>query len=246
MAAVYYNGFKLSNEVQAMMISKQELIDALPQQMRKGMNDATYATLAQALSDPDELQRFKENFISFSTALKDGKYSVQQYIDAVKYVSFKKMGLTNLESFRRTFPAKIKRYAAEGKSDACINSFVSGYNQTKIVTRIFDQSMIPVHVLNQDAVQTAINALVKTIRTSKNDVAVVKAADSLLNHLKPPVETKVSLDIGVKETPMLSELREESARLARQQQQMIESGMYTARQIAEMKVIEGEAVHVGN
>ena len=163
------------------MITKDEMVDALPPQMRKSMNDATYYSLSTALSDPDELVRFKENFITFTTALKDGKYSVQQYIDAVKYVSFKKMGLTNLEAFKRTFPAKMERYNKVGKTIAEVNSFVSSYNATKIVSNIFDHSMVPIHVLNQDAVQEAINAHLKVLRHSTNDLAVVKAADSLLN-----------------------------------------------------------------
>lgn len=225
------------------MISKEELVDALPPQMRKGMNDATYASLAVALSNPDELERFKENFITFTTALKDGKYSIQQYIDAVKYVSFKKMGMTNLESFKRTFPNKMKRYNAEGKSVAAINAFVSGYNSTKIVTNIFEHSMIPIHVLNQDAVQEAINAQLKILRTSKNDLAIVKAADSLMNHLKPPVDTKIQLDVSVDNSSYLEDIRNETERLAEVQHAAIKKGIASPKDIARSKVV-GEAEYV--
>ena len=225
------------------MVTKEEMLEALPAHMRRTMNDASYMNLCAALTDRDELQRFKENFVSFSTALIGGKYSVQQYMDAVMYVSFKKMGLTNLASFKRTFPDKMKRYYAEGKSDASINAFVCGYNTTKLVTKIFDQSMIPVHILNADAVQEAINAQLKILRTSKNELAITKAADSLLNHLKPPVESKVTLDIGIAETPMLREVKAETERLAQQQLDMIKNGLYTAKQVAEMRVV-GEAEYV--
>ena len=225
------------------MVTKEEMLEALPAHMRRTMNDASYMNLCAALTDRDELQRFKENFVSFSTALIGGKYSVQQYMDAVMYVSFKKMGLTNLASFKRTFPDKMKRYYAEGKSDASINAFVCGYNTTKLVTKIFDQSMIPVHILNADAVQEAINAQLKILRTSKNELAITKAADSLLNHLKPPVENKVTLDIGIAETPMLKEVKDETERLAQQQLDMIKNGLYTAKQVAEMRVV-GEAEYV--
>ena len=225
------------------MVTKEEMLEALPAHMRRTMNDASYMNLCAALTDRDELQRFKENFVSFSTALIGGKYSVQQYMDAVMYVSFKKMGLTNLASFKRTFPVKMKRYYAEGKSDASINALVCGYNTTKLVTKIFDQSMIPVHILNADAVQEAINAQLKILRTSKNELAITKAADSLLNHLKPPVESKVTLDIGIAETPMLREVKVETERLAQQQLDMIKNGLYTAKQVAEMRVV-GEAEYV--
>lgn len=45
------------------------------------------------------------------------------------------------------------------------------------------------------------------ILNTSNDLAVVKAADSLMNHLKPP---KVQIDVGIQETPMQQEFKQES------------------------------------
>ena len=105
--------------------------------------------------------------------------------------------------------------------------------------------MIPVHILNQDAFQAAVNAQLKILNNSKNDLAIVKAADSLMNHLKPPVETKVQIDVGIQETPMQQEFKQESARLAQLQRELILSGKYTAKEIAEMPVVvQGEARYV--
>ena len=225
------------------MLTREDLVEALPPRMRKTLNDAAYNAVVDALSDKDEFERFKENFISYTIVLQEGKYTTQQYIDAIKYVSFKNMGYTNVDAFRRTFPEKIKRYKAEGKSDAEVHNFVSGFNRSKLVTAVIERTVIPLHVLNQEYAQKAITRLVRVMAESNNDLAVVKAADSLLNHLKPPVETKVTLDIGVQETSAIQDLKEETKRLASLQKEMIDNGTFTARQVAEMRVV-GEAQFV--
>lgn len=225
------------------MIDTNELLATLPKNMQRNFNAATMAEITSALTDKDERERFKENFISYSSVLLDGKYSVQQYVDAVKYVSYKHFGLTNLDAFKRTFPLKMARYKREGKNIEKINSFVSGYNKTKLVTSIFKQSAVPLYILNQDAAQEAINAQLRILRTSSNDLAVVKAADSLLSHLAPPVETQVAVRLDTGDNSLLEDFRNETRDLAKLQQNLIKQGHYTAAQIAEMRIV-GEAEYV--
>ena len=220
-----------------MKLSKDDIVYALPEQMKRTVNDAVIMSINNALEDNESMEIFKSNFVTYSSVLSKGKYSVQQYIDAVKFCSFVLMGMTNLDAYTRTFPMRIKRFKQEGKSRESINSFVSGYKTTKLVTDIMTQAQIPLYVLNQGAAQKAINAQLRIIRESKNDLAVVKAADSLLNHLAPPVETKVTLDIAPATTNDLDTLRDETRRLAQQQRQLIEQGVYSAKQVAEMKVV---------
>lgn len=226
-----------------MIIERDVLAQVLPKHMQKRLNAATVGELNRILTSVDERERFKDTFIGYTSVLMEGKYSIQQYIDAVKYVSYKHMGDTNLNAFKKTFPNKILRYKQDGKNVEQINSFVSGYNKTKLVTSMMKQSAIPLYVLNQDAAQEAINAQLKIIRTSSNDLAIVKAADSLLSHLAPPVETKIAVAMGIQETPLFDQFREETRRLAEQQRALIEQGVYTAKEIAAMPIV-GEATYV--
>lgn len=225
------------------MINNDDLVATLPKNMQRNFNNATMSEIMSALTDKDERERFKENFIGYSSVLIEGKYSVQQYVDAVKYVSYKHGGLNNYEAFKRTFPQKMARYKAEGKSMEKIHPFVSGYNKTKLVAAILKQSAIPLYILNQDAAQEAINAQLRILRTSTNDLAVVKAADSLLSHLAPPVETQVAVKIGMEDNSLLDDFRNETRDLAKLQQDLIKQGHYTAKQIAEMRIV-GEAEYV--
>lgn len=221
-----------------MKVTTDEAVDILrnsvPESYRRGINKATLVMVAESLESPEEMEIFKENFITFSSVLSGNtNYSLQQYIDAVKYVSFKLMGLKNIECYARTFPERMLRLRREGKSEKDITAYVSGYNTSQLITRLMAQSVIPIHILNQGAVQEAINAQLAIIHHSKNDLAVVKAADSLLNHCKPPVETKMSLDINTADKDALSALVEATRNLAKSQRTDVLNNTRTVRDVAE-------------
>lgn len=222
-----------------MKLSKEDIVYALPEQMKRTVTDAVIVSINNAIEDHESMEIFKSNFVTYSSVLTKGKYSVTEYIDAVKFCSYVLMGMTNLDAYKLTFPNRMKKHKEAGKTRESINALVSGYKTTKLVTSIMTQAQIPLYVLNQGAAQKAINAQLRIISESKNDLAVVKAADSLLNHLAPPVETKVTLDIAPATTNDLDTLRDETRRLAQQQRQLIEQGLYTARDVAEMKVVGG-------
>lgn len=207
--------------------------NCVPEQYRKGINKATLEMLKGAFEVPEEMEIFKENFITFSSVLSNGNYTLQQYYEAVKYVGFKMMGLTNLEAYRRTFPERILRLQREGKSEKSISAYVAGYNSNQIVTRMFAQAVIPLHILNQGAVQQAINAQLTILATSKNDLAITKAADSILNHCKPPVESKVAVKIENSDTAMLDALIAAGKQLSKNQRAGIENKTLTVKEVAE-------------
>ena len=62
-----------------------------------------------AVADPAMAEQFKENFISYLDVLKTGKYKMEDYISAVKYVSFKLLGYTNKDAYAATFPERYAR-----------------------------------------------------------------------------------------------------------------------------------------
>ena len=169
-----------------MIIERDVLAQVLPKHMQKRLNAATVGELNRILTSVDERERFKDTFIGYTSVLMEGKYSIQQYIDAVKYVSYKHMGDTNLNAFKKTFPNKILRYKQDGKNVEQINSFVSGYNKTKLVTSMMKQSAIPLYVLNQDAAQEAINNAGFTRTESiygRGDNAIEDALKHIANYL---------------------------------------------------------------
>src|SRR5699024_3346151 len=99
--------------------------------------------------------------------------------------------------------------------------YVAAYNKNKLVNLIYEQTAIPVWVLNQDLKQKAINQLATLMMTAKSEKVQADAANSLLTHLKTPETTKVQLDIGVQQDDSINSLRTAVQELAAQQRDAI-------------------------
>jgi hypothetical protein len=170
---------------------------------------------------------------------------LDSYVFAVKYVSYKLMGLSNQESWIRTFPDRHQRLVSLGKSAVHIRATVSCYNNNKIVNQVMEQALIPTHILNADKFQAAVNTQAKLMTdTTVSDMVRMNAANSLMTHLKQPETTKLKVEIGTKEDDSLKELREAVTDLAIAQKQAIQVGVSDATKIAEAKIIQGESERI--
>ncbi|WP_243430882.1 hypothetical protein, partial [Pseudomonas sp. 51_B] len=108
----------------------------------------------------------------------------------------------------------------------------------------FEQTLVPFWVLNQDMYQKALNVQAELMMSASSEKVRTDAANSLLTHLKPPEIKKVELDIGTKEDSSISQLRQATIELARQQKMLLESGMANAQEIAHSHVNKKEAIDV--
>lgn len=175
----------------------------------------------------------------------DGRFKIDSYVSAVKYVSHKLMGCTNIDAYVKTFPDKYDRFVQTGVTSKDIASYVTAYNKSKLVNLIFEQTMIPSYVLNQDLYQKALNVQADLMMTAHSEKVRTDAANSLLTHLKMPETQKVELDINVKEDSSIAALRQATMELARQQRLSMESGSMNAQEVAHTKlVIDVETVEV--
>ena len=221
------------------MIHEKDLIVALPERMHKKISPFLLEKLQKVISDSEVAERFKENLISYNSILSTGKNSVTDYVNAVMYVSYKLMGDTNLDAYRKTFPEKIELFNKQRKTRETINAHVSAYNKTKLVIGILSQSLIPTHVLNADVYQEAINVQANLMRNATREDVRQKAADSLMNHLAPPVETKLSIDVNTNgSSDYLTSLREQTQALIEAQRAAIRAGSTNATDVAKSKIID--------
>ena len=213
------------------MLTVDELKLSLPTHLKTIANQDLVDKLNQIASDPDVAENIRENFVSYTSVLKDGRFKTEDYLNAVAYVSYKVMGFTNLDSYKMTFPNRYRDLVARGASDKDISSFVSAYNKNKLVNLVLEQTMIPIHILNQDAVQKAINVQVELMMTASSEKVRAEAANSILTHLKAPEIKKIELDIGTKESSGMSELKGMLNQLAQQSLNLIQQGV-TTKEIA--------------
>lgn len=227
-------------------LTVEQFKQVLPEKVKRSVNQELIDQINTTLNDPDMFEAYRDNLLSYTSVMADGRFKMSNYIDAVKYVSHKLMGATNIDAYIKTFPDKYNRFVQNGVTPKDIASYVTAYNKSKLVNLIFEQTLIPSYVLNQDLYQKALNVQAELMITSKSDKVRCDAANSLLTHLKMPETQKVELAIGVSEDSSIAALRASTLALARQQRLMVESGSMDVQDIAHsrLEVIDVEATEV--
>ena len=217
-------------------LTVQQFREIMPKNHRGNINQALMDKINKVLADPAMGETLRDNLISYTHIMRDGKFKMESYIDAVKYVSYKLMGCTNFESYIKTFPDRYQTFIQNGVSTKDIHSYVSAYNKNKLVNLIYEQTLIPTHVLNADIFQKAINVQADLMLNAKSEKVKCDAANSLLNHLKRPEVSKIELAVTTSEGGAIAELREITAQLAAQQRERIIDGTMSAQDVAHQSI----------
>lgn len=215
------------------------LARALPEKFKKSLNQELVDNINNTLADPDLQETLRENFLSYIDVLNDGRFKIQDYLNAIKYCTQKLMGNSNIDAYTKTFPDRYNDQLARGLSNKDISSIITVYNKSKLVNLIMEQSLVPSWILNQHLHQKAINVQAELMTSAASEKVRSDAANSLLTHLKPPEVSKIEIDVGVKDSDQLKELRDVTLKLAAQQRDLIQSGVMSAKQAAEQRVVTG-------
>lgn len=220
------------------LITLEEVRASVPTKLQSVVSQSLVDKLNYLNSEvPEAAENIRDNFITYVDVLQEGKYKLEDYLNAIKYVSFKLMNKTNRDAYRLTFPDRFKRMKESGNAEKDIDSIISAYNRNKLVNKIYEKTIIPSWILNQDAYQEAINTQVRLMRTASSERVQAMAADSILNHLKRPENiTQTQLNINVGTGSFIDELQKNLVNLAQSQKELIKSGVST-KEIAEQRII---------
>lgn len=210
---------------------------AVPAKLKDSIEQSFVDKLNNLAHDPIVADQIRNNFISYAHVINDGKFSIEEYLSAVKYVSFKLMNLTNVDSYARTFPQRYAGLLARGTSQKDIASYVSAYNRGKLVNLILEQTLVPSWVLNQDIYQKAINTQAELMNNAKSERVKCMAADSILKALAKPEAAGPLINIDMKESSGINELKQALVELAANQKKSIEKGILTPKNIVEAEII---------
>lgn len=192
-----------------------------------------------SIKDPEIAKQVRDNFIGYCHVLGDGKYAVEDYLNAVIYVSYKLMGLNNQEAYIRTFPDRYSKLVAKGTSSKDFSAYVTAFARGKLVNLILEQTLVPTWVLNQDIYQKAINTQAELMVTAKSERIRCMAADSILTHLAKPEKAGPLINIDINQNAGLEELKQTLVKMAKTQQDLIQKGVAT-KEIAEQEIIDVE------
>lgn len=221
------------------------LQSVLPAQVKRTISQALVDEINKAVMEPEMREIYRDNVLGYCSVMQDGRFKIADYLSAVRYVSFKVCGDTNLNAYTKAFPDRYQALVAKGTAPKDIASYVAAYNKNKLVNLVMAQTLVPTHVLNADLFQKAINVQAD-LMTDDNVSPKVRsdAANSLMTHLKAPETKKVELDIGIKQDKSIQELREVTMGLVAEQRKMLESGQTNAKDVAHSVVIDAPVIEV--
>lgn len=220
-----------------MTLTVAEVSQAVPATLKSAVTQQFVDTINNVVADPEIAEQVRNNFISFASVLRDGKYKMQDYLNAVTYTSFKMMDMSNHDAWCSTFPQRHAALMAAGKSKKDISSHVSMYAKGKLVAAVAEASFIPTWILNRDIQQKAINQLADKMMNAASEKVQVEAAGLLLAHLAKPKESGPLVNINMTESSGMNEMKEMLESLARQQQALIQNGAST-KEIAGQRIFE--------
>lgn len=221
-----------------MTLTREQVEQALPANLKTSATQQLTDLVNSIVSDPLIAEQVQTNFISYASVMKDGKFKTEDYLHAVVYVSYKLMGYSNRESYEKTFPQRYAALVAKGVTSKDIAAYVAAYSKGKLVNLIMEQSLVPTWVLNQHLFQEAINTQAELMRTSNSDKVRTEAANSLLTHLKKPEVKQFQIDMEVKDSSGMTELKNTLRGLAEKQTELINAGV-TTREIAATPLLSG-------
>lgn len=208
-------------------LSVSDVTKALPANLKGSATQGLVDKINQATQDPILAEAIRDNFISYTGVLQEGKFKTQDYLKAVMYVSYKLMGHTNKDAYFKTFPDRYQVLVAKGTSSKDMAAYVSAYNRNKLVNLIMEQTLVPSWVLNQHLYQKAINVQAELMQTANSEKVRSDAANSILTHLAKPKEAGPLVNLNLNESSGMNELKDMLGQLAQMQVDKINKGVAT-------------------
>lgn len=224
-------------------ITPQDLARVLPANLKNMATQSLADRINNCTTDPDFADMVKDNYLSYARVLAEGKWKIDDYLSAVMFVSHRLLGKGVGDAFALVFPQRFARLQAQGVLPKDIAAHASAYNRGKLVNLIMEQSIVPFHVLNQHHRQEALAVQVDLMKNAQSEMVRTTAAANVLAVLETPKAVGPLINIDVRETSGLSELKKMLTEIAHQQQNAVAQGV-TPKELAAMKlpVIEGEIV----
>lgn len=228
---------KSKDPVKESTLTVELLSSLVPKHLKSQVKQSLIDTINNSIKDPEHMAYYRENVIGLTSVLSKGKIQLDKYLNAVRYVSFKQMGCTNKDAYIKTFPNKYADFVARGVSIKDISSYYTMYDQTKTVTLVKEQSMIPVYIHNMDIRQQLITKLF-TIAMNDNESTrnQIEAGKVVIAETKPPEESKIAIDIGVKQESFIDEFNDAMKIMVQKQKELIAQGG-DVKAIANAKIV---------
>lgn len=193
------------------------------------------------MGEQDFIAEFiREQMIDCMGVLGENKaFNVTQYVNAVRFVSYKHLGESTVGAFAKTFPDKIKKLEAQGVPKEHIYAYASRFARSKLVVNIEAIQKIPIHIMFKGTQYEAINTLVGIMRgepDNNNKIPSHKvrmeASLGLIRELKDPAEVgNKGITVSIPEGSTLSNYLDTVNKLASTMVEQLQEGKMTLNEV---------------
>lgn len=223
------------------MLTLPAMRDALPPRFKSSATQEMVDVINGLGTNPHDAEAVADNFITYASIIGEGRHTLDQYLNAIKYVTYKNMNMTNEQAWAKVFPQRHSRLLAQGADGKTIAAHVSAFTSSKLVTKLLEQVFVPVWLLNQGMFQEALQVQASLMRNADSERVRMEAANSILTHLAQPkaaTENNISIQIGGEDTSGMKELKAMMEDMARNQLEGLKDGSKTVKDITDVDFFE--------
>lgn len=212
----------------------QVTVDELKQRFpakKNTITDEVVFLINQANSDPEfNGDEFLENMMTYQNVMYNNSGSLAEYINALKFCAYLESDVDNYtEAYKR---ARSNDKFVQDRMNASTDSVeyreltaaASRYRKTPMVRDILTQAEMPLYLMFQGARYGAVAKLVDEMESAPFSKDRISAAKAILEHVKPPENMKVELDVGVKQDNIIDRYENMISDLVQHQKEQIAQG----------------------
>lgn len=189
------------------------------------------------------------NMVSLQSVMAKNSSSMTEYIDAIRFCAYLEAEDTFVDAYKKTFgyrefvqarmdvPSTSQEYRE-------LSSAASRYRKSPIIIDILTQANIPLYLMFQGTTFEAVNVLADEMTSAPHAKDRIAAAKAILEHVKPPENVKIELDVGIKENSAVQNLNDQLATFADSSLTHLHAGSTNLKQLGAMEVKDEDAIDV--
>ena len=213
-------------------VSKEELIKKFPDK-KNTITDEVVNLINEANSNPEfNGDEIIKTMTTYQSIMINNSGSLKEYLDAIMFCAFLEADISNYTKAyikaraNDQFVIDRKDLPTDSNGYKELTNAASRYRKTPMVRDILTQAEMPLYLMFQGARYSAVSKLVEEMDAAAFSKDRINAAKAILEHVKPPENMKVELEVGPSSEAMdmQKELNKQLAELASNQKKMLEKG----------------------
>lgn len=178
------------------MFTYEELVSSLPKKQKTLVTEHMVDLINTVAEDEAIGEEFHRNFVTYTNVISKGKFTLQEYRNAIHFVTMILLEETDIDAYMKVFPDRYLRLTVEkGLSRKQISPYANAFKNTDLVTMILEQTLVPTHIVNAPMYQEALNHQRYLMLNARSEMVQHQAAKTIMEQLKQPEVAKLEVDI---------------------------------------------------